>query len=65
MVLLSPCQQTLGGVVHQSGNCSAHCLIGGPDSGGYLKFTTKYIIVGGEGGVSDFVLRVASYSFGN
>jgi hypothetical protein len=35
------------------------------DSGGYVKFTPKYIIVGGEGGVSDFLKRFQSYSFGN
>jgi hypothetical protein len=34
-------------------------------SGGYVKFTQKYIIVGVEGGVSEFVLRFQSYSFGN
>ena len=37
----------------------------GTDSGGYVKFTPKYIIVGGEGGVSEFVLRFQLYSFGN
>ena len=30
--------------------------IGSTDSGGYVKFTPKYIIVGGEGGLSDFFL---------
>jgi hypothetical protein len=29
-----------------------------------LKFTPKYIRVGGEGGVSEFVWGVQSYSFG-
>ena len=40
-------------------------LLGCTDSGGYVKFTPKYIIVGGEGGVSDFFLRFQSYCFGN
>ena len=35
-----------------------------PDSGGYVKFTPKYIKVGGEGGVSEFFIRLISYSFG-
>ena len=26
------------------------------DSGGYVKFTPKYVIVGGEGGVLEFFL---------
>ena len=45
---------------------SGLCMkIGSTDSGGYVKFTPKYIIVGGEGGVSDFFLRLQSYSFGH
>ena len=32
----------------------AYLLLGCTDSGGYVKFTPKYIIVGGEGGVSEF-----------
>jgi hypothetical protein len=32
----------------------AFLFLGCTDSGGYVKFTPKYIIVGGEGGVSDF-----------
>jgi hypothetical protein len=43
----------------------AYLLLGCTDSGGYVKFTPKYIIVGGEGGVSEFYLRFQSYSFGN
>ena len=43
----------------------AYLLLGCTDSGGYVKFTPKYIIVGGEGGVSEFCLRFQSYSFGN
>ena len=43
----------------------AYLLLGCTDSGGYIKFTPKYIIVGGEGGVSDFFLMFQSYSFGN
>jgi hypothetical protein len=45
----------------------AYILLGCTDSGGYVKFTPKCIIVGGEGGggVSDFVLRFQSYSLGN
>ena len=43
----------------------AYLLLGCTDSGGYVKFTPKYIIVGGEGGVSEFFLRFQSYSFGN
>ena len=42
----------------------AYLLLGCTDSGGYVKFTPKYIIVGGEGGVSEFFLRLQSYSFG-
>ena len=34
-------------------------------SGGYVKFTPKYVIVGGEGGVLEFFLKFHSYSFGN
>ena len=30
-----------------------------------LKFTPKYTIVGGEGGVSEFFLAVQTYSFGH
>ena len=30
-----------------------------------LKFTPKYTIVGGEGGVSEFYLRFQTYSFGH
>ena len=30
-----------------------------------LNFTPKYTIVGGEGGVSEFFLRVQTYSFGH
>jgi hypothetical protein len=33
----------------------AYLLLGCTDSGGYVKFTPKYIIVGGDGGVSEFV----------
>ena len=33
----------------------AYLLLGCTDSGGYVKFTPKCIIVGGEGGVSEFV----------
>ena len=43
----------------------AYLLLGCTDSGGYVKFTPKYIIVGGEGGVLEFCLRFQSYSFGN
>jgi hypothetical protein len=43
----------------------AYLLLGCTDSGGYVKFTQKYIIVGAEEGVSDFFLRFQSYSFGN
>jgi hypothetical protein len=37
--------------------------LGYTDSGGYVKFTPKYIIVGGEGGwvVSEFLLRFQSF----
>jgi hypothetical protein len=31
----------------------AYLLVGCTDSGGYVKFTPKCIIVGGEGGVSE------------
>ena len=41
-----------------------YLLVGCTDSGGYVEFTPKYIIVGGEGGVSDFFLRFQSYYFG-
>jgi hypothetical protein len=37
--------------------------IGSTDSRGYVKFTPKYIIVGGEGGVSEICLRLQTYSF--
>jgi hypothetical protein len=40
-------------------------MIGSPDSGGYVKLTSKYIIVEGEGGMSQFFLRLQSYSYGN
>jgi hypothetical protein len=33
----------------------AYLLLGFTDSGGYIKFTPKFTIVGGEGRVSDFV----------
>ena len=39
--------------------------MGSPDSGGYIKFTPKYIIVGAEGVVSEFILRLQSFCFGN
>ena len=39
--------------------------MGSPDSGGYVKLTSKYIIGEGEGGVSQFLLRLQSYSYGN
>jgi hypothetical protein len=35
------------------------------DSGGYVKFTPKFITVWGEGGVSDFFLRLQFYFFGH
>ena len=38
--------------------------IGSTDSGGYVKFTPEYIIVGMKR-VSEFFLRFQSYSFGN
>ena len=38
----------------------AYLLLGCTDSGGYVKFTPKYIIVGGEGGILDFCLRFQS-----
>ena len=43
----------------------AFLLLGCTDSGGYVKFTPKYIIVGGEEGYQNFFLRFQSYSFGN
>ena len=42
----------------------AYILLGCTDSGGYVKFTPKCSIVGGEGGVSEIFLRLQSYSFG-
>ena len=39
--------------------------MGSTDSGGYVKFTPKYITVGGKGGVADLLLWVQSYSLGN
>ena len=33
----------------------AYLLLGSNDSREYVRFTPKYSIVGGEGGVSDFV----------
>jgi hypothetical protein len=33
----------------------AYLLLGCTDSGGYVKFTSKYIIVGGEEGYQNFV----------
>jgi hypothetical protein len=35
----------------------AYLLLGCTDSKGYVKFTPKYITVGGEGGVSELFLR--------
>jgi hypothetical protein len=43
----------------------AYLFLGCTDSGGHVKFTPKYIIVGGEGGISGFLLRFQSYYFGN
>ena len=43
----------------------ANLLLGCTDSGGYVKLTSKYIDVGGEGGVSEFYKSFQSYSFGN
>ena len=43
----------------------AFLYLGCTDSGGYVKFTPKYIIVGGEVGVSEIFLRFQSYYFGN
>ena len=43
----------------------AYLLLGCTDSGGFVKFTPKYIIVGEERKLSEFVLRFQSYSFGN
>ena len=42
----------------------AYLLLGSTDSRGYVKFNPKYIIVGGERGISLFFLRLQSYSFG-
>lgn len=39
--------------------------IGSLDSGGYIKFTNKYIKVWAEGVVSKFILWLQSYSFVN
>ena len=36
----------------------AFLLLGSTDSGGYVKLTPKYMIVGGEGGESNFFLKV-------
>jgi hypothetical protein len=36
----------------------AYLLLGCTDSRGYVKFTPKYIIVGGEGGLSYFYFNV-------
>ena len=33
----------------------AYLLLGSTDSRGYVRFTPKYSIVGGEGGVSDYL----------
>ena len=49
----------------QSFKIVAYLFLGCTDSGGYVKFTPNYTIVGGEGGVSEFCLRLQSYSFGN
>ena len=49
----------------QSFKIVAYFLLVCTDSGGYVKFTPKYTLVGGEGGVSEFFLRFQSYSFGN
>ena len=51
-------------MVHE-GYIARLLLVRSPDSGGYVKFITKYIIVGGEGGLSEICLRVHSYSFGH
>ena len=48
----------------QSFKIVAYFLLVCTDSGGYNKFTPKYIIVRGEGGVSDIFLRLQTYSFG-
>jgi hypothetical protein len=42
----------------------AFLLLGCTDSGGYVKFTPKYIIVGGEGGVSVVFFKVPIIFFG-
>jgi hypothetical protein len=39
--------------------------IGSPDSGGYVKLTSKYFIGECEGGMSQFFLRLQSHSYGN
>ena len=49
----------------QSFKIVAYLLLGCSDSGGYVKVTPKYLIVGGEGGGCQFFLRFHSYSFGN
>ena len=38
----------------QSFKIVVYLLLGCTDSGGYVKFTPTYIIVGGEGGLSEF-----------
>ena len=43
----------------------ASLLLDCTDSGGYVEVTSKYIIVGVEGGYQNFFLRFQSYSFGN
>ena len=43
----------------------AYLLLGCTDSGGFVKFTPKYIIGGGERKLSEFFLRIQSYSIGN
>jgi hypothetical protein len=42
----------------------AYLLLGCTESGGFVKFTPKYIIGGGERGLSEF-FTFQSYSFGN
>ena len=49
----------------QSFKIIAYLFLGCTDSGGYVKFTPKYTIVGVEGGVSEICLRFQSYSFGH
>ena len=49
----------------QSFKIVAYLFLVSSDSGGYVKFTPKYTVVGGEGGVSEFCLRFQLYSFGN